>query len=256
MTSAITRQMSDAPSEEIETVWQTSLARQVSVREGYKLWAATYDEDPNPLLALEERSLEPLLPDLRSKDVLDLGCGTGRWLRRLISRGAGSVLGVDFSPEMMRRSAASPLLRGHLVLADCSLLPLRTGVADVIVCSFVAAHLADLGTFAREASRVARPGAQLFLTDLHPEARRRGWLSAFRHPSGRVEVRGCCHTRQDTEGWFESEGFRPSGYSDLRLDEPERTIFARAGKSAAFETVCLVPAVALYHFTRSGNRES
>ena len=35
----------------------------VSPGEGYKLWAASYDGDLNPLLALEERALRPMLPD-------------------------------------------------------------------------------------------------------------------------------------------------------------------------------------------------
>ena len=33
----------------------------LSIREGYRRWADTYDRDPNPLLALEERVAAPLL---------------------------------------------------------------------------------------------------------------------------------------------------------------------------------------------------
>jgi len=34
----------------------------VGVAEGYRAWAATYDEEPNALLHLEQRYLAPLLP--------------------------------------------------------------------------------------------------------------------------------------------------------------------------------------------------
>ena len=36
----------------------------LSPAEGYRLWATTYDDEPNPMLSLEQRILEPLLPSL------------------------------------------------------------------------------------------------------------------------------------------------------------------------------------------------
>jgi len=251
VTSATTGQTWGVRPEDGRQLRQGSGVRQVSVQEGYRLWAATYDHDPNPLLALEERALEPLLPNLQGKDLLDVGCGTGRWLRPLMSRGVRSAVGMDLSAEMAACAAANPLLRGRLALADCLLLPLPPRVADVVICSFTAGHVADLGALARELARVARRGADLFLTDLHPGARMRGWRSAFSHPSGTVEVLGFVHTRRDTESHFTSEGFRLAASSDLCFSEPERPVFARAGRSGIFEAACRTPAVALYHFTRS-----
>ena len=40
----------------------TRLPRRVTVQEGHSLWAQTYDREPNPLLALEERELEDKFP--------------------------------------------------------------------------------------------------------------------------------------------------------------------------------------------------
>ena len=73
----------------------------VSVQEGYERWAPTYDRDPNPLLALEERQLKLMIPPLEGKRVLDLACGTGRWLAWLMKGGARTGVGVDFSPAML-----------------------------------------------------------------------------------------------------------------------------------------------------------
>ena len=66
----------------------------ISVAEGYERWAPTYDHAPNPLLAREERHLLPLLEDLQSKRMLDLACGTGRWLEKLATRGASREWGL------------------------------------------------------------------------------------------------------------------------------------------------------------------
>ena len=89
--------------------------RQVSTLEGHALWADTYDGAANPLLALEELAMEPLLPDLAGQYVADLACGTGRWLEKLLRRGAREALGVDFCErrgcagvEQPRRAASEP----------------------------------------------------------------------------------------------------------------------------------------------------
>ncbi len=229
----------------------TSERRRVSAQEGYRLWAATYDDDPNPLLALEERGLDLLLPSLEGKEGLDVGCGTGRWLRRLFVRGARSVVGVDFTAEMTARAAANPLLRNRLILADCVSLPFRPQIADFIVCSFTVGHVGNIRALARELSRVSRPRAELFVTDLHPEAQARGWRCGFRYLHGSVELEGFVHTQRDTERSFGSEGFNLVGCHDLRLGEPEKPVFARAGKSSFFREACAVPAVVVYHFLLS-----
>jgi len=223
----------------------------VSAGEGYKLWAETYDDDPNPLLALEERGLCPLLPDLRCKDALDIGCGTGRWLSTLLGRGARSVVGVDASAAMIVRAASKPLFRNRLVLADCLALPLRAQVTDVIVCSFAVGHVLNTRALASELARVARPHADVFVTDMHPEAQARGWRCAFRRENKTVEISSSAHTPEDLRRSFELEGFKLVQSRDLRLGEPERRIFSEARKDHIFEAACSTPAVLVLQFRRS-----
>ena len=69
----------------------TKMADCAVAREGFSRWSEVYDDQPNPLLALEERFLAELLPDVRGLDVVDIGCGTGRWLARLASQGASQL---------------------------------------------------------------------------------------------------------------------------------------------------------------------
>jgi len=220
----------------------------VSSQEGYKLWSATYDDDPNPLLALEERGLCPMLPDLRCKDALDIGCGTGRWLRALLDRGARSVVGVDSCAEMIGRASSKPFTRNRLVLADALALPLRARMADVIVCSFTVGHLLNTRLLASEVARVARPGADIFVTDMHPEAQARGWRCAFRRTDQTVEIRTFAHALEDHRSSFEREGFKLAKSGEFCLGEPERRIFWVAGKDNIFETACSVRAVLVLHF--------
>src|SRR5271156_685925 len=71
----------------------------------FDTWAQVYDEQPNPLLLLEQRFLSQMLPDISGLHVLDVGCGTGRWLQLLESRSAASLIGVDSSTKMLQRAA-------------------------------------------------------------------------------------------------------------------------------------------------------
>src|ERR1700730_100367 len=91
----------------------------VTPAEGYRLWANTYDDEPNPMLSLEQRILAPLLPPLVDLDVVDLGCGTGRWLKALQEAGARSLLGLDSSEEMLGFAASKLAGAANLVCADC-----------------------------------------------------------------------------------------------------------------------------------------
>src|SRR5436309_7019436 len=76
-------------------------------REGYDRWAALYDADPNPLVALEEPWVDRLLGDVRGLSVLDLGCGTGRHALRLEAAGA-VVHAIDFSEAMLDQARRKP----------------------------------------------------------------------------------------------------------------------------------------------------
>ncbi len=222
--------------------------RCVSVAEGYELWAATYDQDPNPLLVLEERALEPWLPDLKGKYVLDVACGTGRWLERLLSRGARSGAGADFSSAMLAVASSKASLRGRLARADCLALPFQSGFADLLLCSFALGHINDLVAIAREFARVTRPSADVFITDLHPEGYAKGWRTAFRHRSGSVEISASAHPIQEVREAFASRGFQLARLIEPRLDEAERSIFEQRGKVHLLDHVRDIPAVFTCHF--------
>src|SRR5579872_6641485 len=159
-------------------------ASRVSVQEGYERWAPSYDRDANPVLVLEQRQLGMMLPPLDGKQALDLACGTGRWLDLLLTHGARSVVGVDFSPAMLAVAGGKPTVKGRIIQADCRALPLANGVFDLVICSFALGHLSDLRGVAREVGRVTKPRADVYVSDLHPQAYRLGWQTGFRDSRG------------------------------------------------------------------------
>lgn len=113
-------------------------------------------------------------------EVLDAGCGIGRWSRMLAQRGA-QVTGIDLSRTMLeeaRRRAAvegvasrCAFLEGDLVTLDLGrTFPLVFGVT-------VLQHIVDAGRFEDAVARLARhvaPGGRLVLLEAAPSRRREG----------------------------------------------------------------------------------
>lgn len=222
-------------------------ASPVSVAEGYERWAPSYDRDPNPLLSREERYLGPLIAGLGKTRILDLACGTGRWLERLRSH-TPMAFGIDNSAAMLRIAHLKPSAAGHLTQAACESLPFRDASFDLGICSFALGHIRDLGTTAGELARVMQRGADVFVSDLHPDAHAHGWRVGFRDQEQALEIETLFRDSEDVMESFRASGFDCMECETLRLGEPEQSIFARSGKLDYFEEACDVPAVIVFHF--------
>ena len=203
----------------------------LSVREGYRRWAPTFDSSPNPLVSLEARHLAPWLVNLREKRVIDVSCGTGRW-----NQMTGAV-GVDLSAEML--SIAREKALGRIVQADALRLPFRNGIADVVLCTLSLGYLSPVSQAMEEMRRVARTGGSVIVTDMHPEAVRRGWTQSFRCGEAIFDI----DARPYLAGDLAVDGLALEEASHLFFGDPEREIYERVGKSALFEQVRDTPAV-------------
>ena len=96
-------------------------------------WAKVYDRQENALLVLEERYLKRILPDITGKHVLDIGCGTGRWLEHLIRRGQpASLCGLDASSEMLQVARSKKFSSVTLVQTELPSLPIPSDTIDLV----------------------------------------------------------------------------------------------------------------------------
>jgi malonyl-CoA O-methyltransferase len=220
----------------------------VPVREAYRLWSRVYDSQPNPMIALEERHLEALLPDLRGRRIVDAGCGTGRWLSRLTGRDAKELLGIDSSPEMLDRATARHT-GAKLLLGSCERLPLRNAIADVVLSSFVIGYLDSLPRFAAELRRIVRPGGLLLISDLHPvTAVRKGWQRSFSSQQGRVVVQSRFWSLSAVVKAMEIEGFHMTALVEPCFGDHEFRFFEASGKRELFQDLAGQPAIAILAF--------
>ena len=216
----------------------------VSPSDVFNVWAQVYDEQPNPLLALEQRFLSRMLPDVGGLDVLDAGCGTGRWLHLLASHQPTSLVGVDTSPEMLQRASAKLGAKSTLHLGSCAALPIQDTTVDLILASFVLSYLDSVDTFARELHRVARPGANLFLTDMHPDtATSCNWKRSFKANDMEENIQVRSHSLQEITEAFQSCGFELLTRIEPGFDSPEKTTFEQHGKLESYEASANLPAI-------------
>lgn len=228
--------------------------RVVPVTEGYERWAASYDQAPNPLLAREERRLLPMLMDRPGMRMLDFACGTGRWLEKLAVHGGNRAVGIDASIAMLRLGAAKGPITGRLAQAACENLPFRPASFDLAICSFALGHFRDLQSTVRELARVTSAGADLFISDLHPDAYARGWRVGFREAGTPYQIEMLPRSADEIADAISRNGFECRTIEALWLGQPEEEIFARAGKSASFLDSCQVPAIIFCHFARVRSR--
>ena len=132
--------------------------------------------------------------------VLDVGCGTGRWLRRYASLGLEAT-GVDATPEMLRvartRGTTAPLVAG-----EANHLPFRDRefdvVSDVTVIQHIPSALQPQALL--EMTRVLKPGGRLILFEL---VRGEGSHIFPRTPQKWLDLGASCGLR--VRRWFGQE---------------------------------------------------
>ena len=129
------------------------------------------------------------------KRVLDLCCGSGDLCFLAERRGAGSVIGADFTLPMLavaRRRAAAGTRRSRFVQADALALPFADGSFDVVTISYGLRNIADIARALGEMRRVLAPGGRAVVLDFgKPDNAAAGAL-----------YRGLLHTMMPVIGWL------------------------------------------------------
>lgn len=118
-----------------------------------------------PYYELAEELLRRLLGAGRGRCV-DLGCGTGRFLRVAADLG-WEVTGVDVSADQLRL-AAQTAAAAQLVCADAAAVPLEDASFDAAFSTFTHTDVDDFAGLAAEARRLLRRGGRFVYVGNHP----------------------------------------------------------------------------------------
>lgn len=112
---------------------------------------------------------QALLPDLKGKRVLDLGCGYGWHCQYAAEHGAKAVLGIDSSTRMLAEAEAH---HRHPAITyqqgDLATFTAAPGSFDVVICSLALHYVADLSAVMHHVAMMLAPGGVLLFTIEHP----------------------------------------------------------------------------------------
>ena len=117
-------------------------------------------------LARNALILSTILPN-PPKLVVDIGCGYGALATAIAVLTPARVIGLDVLEGRVKAVRARPEAKGrvHVGIANVEAgLPIRKGVADLVIASEIIEHLYEPATLFEEASRVLRGGGSLVMT--------------------------------------------------------------------------------------------
>jgi ubiquinone/menaquinone biosynthesis C-methylase UbiE len=172
--------MKDPKKGSAEKSWQHN-------KKQYDLYAREYDDKRHiPTCAFWNNQLDTpaiaklLGRNLRRKQILDLGCGTGIFTLKMLTLGA-KVIGLDNSQSMIKIAAARmPKMR--FIIGDARRLPFTPDSFDIVVSNLLIHYLKDLGSLFGEINRVLAPDGEYVFSFHHPIAE----VADYRVTDGKV----------------------------------------------------------------------
>ncbi|HEV7473937.1 MAG TPA: methyltransferase domain-containing protein [Pyrinomonadaceae bacterium] len=159
---------------------------QSEISDSYNEWAETYDSVQNRTRDLAAEVLRKTDLNLAGREVIEVGCGTGRnteWLAR--QAGSTNIVGMDFSEAMLARAQARVRAsvndgRVRFIQHDVQTpWPLAADSADVVIAMLILEHVEQLEPVFAEAARVLRAAGEFFVCELHPERQLQGKQARF-----------------------------------------------------------------------------
>jgi 2-polyprenyl-3-methyl-5-hydroxy-6-metoxy-1,4-benzoquinol methylase len=134
---------------------------------------AAYSQMPRSIhgltAGLEWTTFRALLPDLRDKRVLDLGCGFGWHCRYAQEHGARKIIGIDLSEKMLERARAttdSPDIEYRRCAIEDIDFPVNQ--FDVVISSLALHYVEQFDLVCRKVHHCLAPNGTLLFSVEHP----------------------------------------------------------------------------------------
>lgn len=234
----------------VETIGNRSERVRLNAR-AFDALSRSYDGQINPLLTLEQRYLGRMLPEIAGRDVLDAGCGSGRWLSYLACKKPRSLTGLDASAAMLRVAEQKRIPGVELLRCSCDDIPIAQDSFDLILSSFVLSYIDDIHCAAAEINRIARSRCDLFLSDMHPETEYRlGWKRAFCEKATEIGLESFRRGLHRVIALFRGFGWEVCAAIEPEFGTPERATFEAAGRMNKFLEAARHPAIYILHLRK------
>ncbi|QEC66169.1 methyltransferase domain-containing protein [Panacibacter ginsenosidivorans] len=220
----------------------------------YNMWASTYDDQPgNMVLHLDEIVVNNLLDNitLYEKIIADIGCGTGRHWQKILLKNPTELIGYDVSVEMLNKLHQKyPAAKTHL-LHDNILKELKDASCDMIISTLVVAHIKDLSAAFTEWNRVLKKGAEIIITDFHPESLQNGATRSFRNEDKTIHIKNYIHSLNKIRTLAEEMKWEEISLIEKRIDENVKRFFIGEDALIVYGKSIGTPVLYGFHFRKS-----
>lgn len=211
---------------------------EVAPAQAYDWWAPTYDQQPgNLMLALDEQIFAGLLSHIpcSGKIVVDFGCGTGRHWDHLLAQKPFKVIGYDVSPLMLQRLREKyPLAQTHL-LAGGQLPYDEVRPAGVLITTLALAHVEKPLTVMEQWNKILQPGADILLTDYHPETLALGGDRTFPYQGKTIAIRNYVHPLEQVLQFARANGFELRELVERRIGPELKPWYEKKGALGVYQ---------------------
>ncbi|HET7000253.1 MAG TPA: class I SAM-dependent methyltransferase [Puia sp.] len=221
----------------------------------YEIWSANYDKQPgNLMLDLDERIFSELIKniDLRDKEVIDIGCGTGRHWQKIYSKNPSRLSGFDVSGSMLE------LLKSKFPLAltqkttDNLLTTIPDSSIDMIISTLTIAHIKNIEEAIASWSRVLKNGGELLVTDFHPTLLAQGGKRSFSHGGRSLSVKNYIHPIEKIREIFYNAGCILIREEEKTVNEDVRSYYEKKNALAVYERFKGLPVIYGLHLRKQG----
>jgi len=166
----------------------------MSIENAYNIWAHQYDTNVNRTRDLDKKCTIETLNNLVFKNVLELGCGTGKNTEWLLNK-AERIIGLDFSQEMLNK-AEEKISDKRVTFKKADLTKdwkIENNFVDLITSSLTLEHVKSLDHIFSQANQKLNKNGLFFISELHPFKQYSGSKAEYETESGTKELEVYVH---------------------------------------------------------------
>ena len=181
----------------------------MSIENAYNIWADQYDTNVNRTRDLDKKCTIETLNNLVFKNVLELGCGTGKNTEWLLNK-AERIIGLDFSQEMLNK-AEEKITDKRVTFKKSDLTKdwkIENNFADLITSSLTLEHIKNLDHIFSQANQKLNKNGLFFISELHPFKQYLGSKAQYETESGTKELEVYIHHISEYIDNAESNGLK------------------------------------------------
>lgn len=197
----------------------------MNVQEAYNIWSEIYDTNKNFTRDLDEKATKSVLSEIKFKNVLEIGCGTGKNTLRFEKK-AEFVCAVDFSEKMLE--IAKQKIKSEKVKfykADITENWNFTNEKfDLISINLVLEHIENLDFIFKQAYEKLETNGFLFVSELHPFKQYLGSKARFEMNNQTNELKVFTHNISDFWKVAQKNNFKCLKINEWKTEDEENEV--------------------------------